>query len=220
MLILLIEDDSLIGDGLRRGLIKSGMSVDWFQSGHEGQLALQDGSYDAVVLDLGLPEIDGMDILSFWRKQGLMTPVLILTARDAVPDRISGLNAGAVDYLAKPFSLDEVVARLNALMRRSKGFAQATLDYGGLSLHTENRTATLHGENLDLTAREYMLLELLLMNRKRILTRAQIEDKLYGWNDEIESNAVEVYIHHLRRKIGSGFIITKRGLGYMLGDEP
>lgn len=220
MLILLLEDDSLIGDGIQRGLKKSGMSVDWFRSGKEGYFALSSADYDAVILDLGLPEMDGMDILSAWRKEGLTTPVLILTARDALPDRLSGLNAGADDYLIKPFSLDEVVARLQALVRRSRGFAQASLDYGALSLQMEQRTATLHGQPLDLTAREYTLLELFLMNRQRILTRAQIEDKLYGWSDEIESNAIEVYIHHLRKKIGNKFIITKRGLGYLLGDAP
>ncbi len=220
MRILLIEDDPLIGDGIATGLPKLGMAVDWFRSGKTGLAALESAPYDAVILDLGLPEIDGMDILARWRQKQLHTPVLILTARDALENRVAGLNAGADDYLIKPFSLDEVAARLNALVRRSQGFSQATLDFGALSLDTAAKVAMLGGEPLDLTAREYMLLELLLMQRGRILTRAQIEDKLYGWDQEVESNAIEVHIHHLRKKIGNRFILTKRGLGYMLGDEP
>lgn len=220
MRILLIEDDPLIGDGLAAGLPKLGMTVDWFRSGKTGMAALKEAPYDAVVLDLGLPEVDGMDILAAWRREKRHTPVLILTARDALENRLAGLNAGADDYLAKPFSLDEVAARLNALVRRSRGFSHATLDYGALSLDTVAKSALLHGRTLDLTAREYMLLELLLLQRGRVLTRAQIEDKLYGWDQEVESNAIEVYIHKLRKKIGARFILTRRGLGYVLGDKP
>lgn len=220
MRILLIEDDALIGDGIVVGLTKSGMTVDWFQSGRQGLSALENATYDAVILDLGLPEIDGMDILAHWRKKEINTPVLILTARDAIENRVLGLNAGADDYLAKPFALDEVIARVNALIRRSCGFTHPTLDYGNLSLDTVNKTASLKGEMLNLTAREYILLELFLMRPNRILTRSQIEDSLYGWDQEIESNAVEVHIHHLRKKISNDFIVTKRGLGYALGVKP
>ncbi len=220
MRILLIEDDPLIGDGIAAGLPKFGMTIDWFRSGKEGEAALECAPYDAVILDLGLPQIDGMDILSHWRKKGLQTPVLILTARDTLEDKLQGLNSGADDYLSKPFSLDEVAARLNALVRRSHGFSHALLTHGRLSLDTAAKTAKLGDETLELTAREYVLLELLLMQRGRIITRAQIEDKLYGWDQEIDSNAVEVYIHRLRKKLGNDFILTKRRLGYVLGEMP
>ena len=220
MRILLIEDDPQIGDGLHHGLSKHGFTVDWFQNGKHGKDALSLAPYDAVVLDLGLPQIDGMSILEDWRQHQLDTPVLILTARDALPDRLAGLNSGADDYLCKPFALDEVVARLLALVRRSKGRAIAHLNYGNLSLDTTAKTVTLHGNPLTLTQREYLLLELMLSQPKHILSRAQMEDKLYGWDQEVESNAIEVHIHNLRKKIGKNFIITKRGLGYQIGEMP
>ena len=220
MRILLIEDDPQIGDGLHHGLSKHGFTVDWFQNGKHGKDALSLAPYDAVVLDLGLPQIDGMRILADWRQHQLDTPVLILTARDALPDRLAGLNSGADDYLCKPFALDEVVARLLALVRRSKGRAIAHLNYGNLSLDTTTKTVTLHGNPLTLTQREYLLLELMLSQPKHILSRAQMEDKLYGWDQEVESNAIEVHIHNLRKKIGKNFIITKRGLGYQIGEMP
>lgn len=220
MRILLIEDDPQIGDGLHHGLSKHGFTVDWFQNGKHGKDALSLAPYDAVVLDLGLPQIDGMSILADWRQHQLDTPVLILTARDALPDRLAGLNSGADDYLCKPFALDEVVARLLALVRRSKGRAIAHLNYGNLSLDTTAKTVTLHGNPLTLTQREYLLLELMLSQPKHILSRAQMEDKLYGWDQEVESNAIEVHIHNLRKKIGKNFIITKRGLGYQIGEMP
>ena len=220
MCILLIEDDPQIGDGLHHGLSKHGFTVDWFQNGKHGKDALSLAPYDAVVLDLGLPQIDGMSILADWRQHQLDTPVLILTARDALPDRLAGLNSGADDYLCKPFALDEVVARLLALVRRSKGRAIAHLNYGNLSLDTTAKTVTLHGNPLTLTQREYLLLELMLSQPKHILSRAQMEDKLYGWDQEVESNAIEVHIHNLRKKIGKNFIITKRGLGYQIGEMP
>ena len=220
MRILLIEDDPQIGDGLHHGLSKHGFTVDWFQNGKHGKDALSLAPYDVVVLDLGLPQIDGMSILADWRQHQLDTPVLILTARDALPDRLAGLNSGADDYLCKPFALDEVVARLLALVRRSKGRAIAHLNYGNLSLDTTAKTVTLHGNPLTLTQREYLLLELMLSQPKHILSRAQMEDKLYGWDQEVESNAIEVHIHNLRKKIGKNFIITKRGLGYQIGEMP
>lgn len=220
MRILLIEDDPQIGDGLHHGLSKHGFTVDWFQNGKHGKDALSLAPYDAVVLDLGLPQMDGMSILADWRQHQLDTPVLILTARDALPDRLAGLNSGADDYLCKPFALDEVVARLLALVRRSKGRAIAHLNYGNLSLDTTAKTVTLHGNPLTLTQREYLLLELMLSQPKHILSRAQMEDKLYGWDQEVESNAIEVHIHNLRKKIGKNFIITKRGLGYQIGEMP
>ena len=220
MRILLIEDDIHIGDGLYRGLGKHGMTVDWFKTGRHGQDAMQAAPYDAAVLDLGLPDIDGMDILAYWRRYGCNTPVLVLTARDALPDRLAGLNSGADDYLCKPFALDEVAVRLAVLVRRSQGRAAAEIVYGNLKVDTAAKTVTLHGQLLPLTQREYMLLELLLAQPTHLLSRAQIEDKLYGWSQEVESNAVEVHIHHLRKKIGSKFIQTQRGLGYRLGEKP
>ncbi len=220
MRILLVEDDVHIGDGLSNGLHKLGMAVDWFRDGKEGAAALPSAPYDAVVLDLGLPHIDGLDILQQWRQAKLDTPVLILTARDAIPDRVAGLNSGADDYLCKPFALDEVSARLQALVRRAQGRASSKLCYGALELDVAAKNAFLHGDLLPLTAREWTLLEMLLAHPQHIISRAQIEDKLYSWDQEVESNAVEVHIHHLRKKIGSEFIKTHRGLGYQLGEMP
>lgn len=218
MRILLVEDDRLIGDGLQAGLGKLGFSVDWFTGGTQGMQALSAAPYDAVVLDLSLPEIDGLQILRQWRQQGQDEPVLILTARDALEQRVSGLQQGADDYLCKPFALSEVAARLQALIRRRHGQLQPTLQHGGLVLDPAAHTATLHGEALPLKARELALLELFLLNNCRILTRAQLEEKLYGWEDDVSSNAVEVHIHHLRKKLGSGFIRTVHGVGYALGE--
>ena len=220
MRILLIEDDPHIGDGIAAGLKKLGMAVDWFSDGLEGLAAPKTAPYDAAVLDLGLPHIDGMDILQRWRRDGLSLPVLVLTARDALPDRLAGLNGGADDYLCKPFALEEVAARLNVLVRRSQGRSNSGLAFGKLTLDTAAQTATLDGKPLDLTAREWRLLEMLVSNPKNIVSRAQIEDKLYGWDQEVDSNAVEVHIHNLRKKVGAAVIKTKRGLGYMLGEEP
>ena len=220
MRILLIEDDSQIGDGLYHGLTKHGFVVDWFTQGSHGRDALGLAPYDAVVLDLGLPQIDGLSILKQWRQEGKDTPVLILTARDALPDRLAGLHGGADDYLCKPFALDEVAARLLALVRRSKGHTSAQLTYGNLSIDSSAKTASLHQIPLTLTQREFLFLELLLLQPNHILSRAQIEDKLYSWDQEVESNAVEVHIHNLRKKIGKNFILTKRGLGYQLGEKP
>lgn len=220
MRILLIEDDPQIGDGLNRGLQKLNMAVDWFRDGLQGASALEIAPYDAVVLDLGLPNIDGLDILKQWRSKKIDTPVLILTARDAITDRVSGLNHGADDYLCKPFALDEVAARLQALVRRRQGQTSSKLVYGALELDTAAQSATLHGEELSLTSREWALLQMLVSRPKHIISRAQIEEKLYSWDQEVESNAVEVYIHHLRKKIGNEFIKTRRGLGYQLGKAP
>lgn len=220
MRILLLEDDPHIGDGLQRGLQKLGMAVDWFRDGTHGAAALGSAPYDAVLLDLGLPGMDGLHVLRQWRQQGQQQPVLILTARDAVEQRVQGLNAGADDYLCKPFALDEVAARLHALTRRSQGRTRNLLSHGQLSLDTSARTATLRGQPLPLTAREWTLLEILLSHPRHIVSRAQLEDKLYGWDQEVDSNAVEVHIHHLRKKLGARFIHTWRGLGYQLGDAP
>lgn len=220
MRILLIEDDPQIGDGLFHGLKKLGFVVDWFRDGRQGRDALSSAPFDAVVLDLGLPGVDGLDILRGWREQRRDTPVLILTARDALPDRVAGLNQGADDYLCKPFSLDEVTARLLALIRRSQGRSGAMLVHGALSLDTVARTVSLQDEPIALSQREYMLLELLLSRPRNIFSRAQIEDRLYGWDQEVESNTVEVHVHNLRKKLGKDLILTRRGLGYQIGNPP
>ncbi|MCL6326110.1 quorum sensing response regulator transcription factor QseB [Pectobacterium polaris] len=220
MRILLIEDDRLIGDGLKAGLNKLGFNIDWFMEGKAGAAALKSAPYDAVVLDLSLPGMDGMDILRQWRQAGHDEPVLILTARDALEQRVEGLQRGADDYLCKPFALTEVAARLQALIRRRHGQLQPTLTHGAVSLEPGSRSVTLNNEPLILKSRELALLELFLLNPNRILTRAQLEEKLYGWDDDVSSNAVEVHIHHLRKKLGSGFIRTVHGVGYILGEAP
>lgn len=218
MRILLIEDDRLIGDGIKTGLSKMGFSVDWFTGGREGKEALYSAPYDAVILDLTLPGIDGRDILRGWRENGKREPVLILTARDALAERVEGLRLGADDYLCKPFALIEVAARLEALIRRASGQASNELHHGKVILDPGKRVATLAGEPLPLKPKEFALLELLMRNVGRVLPRKLIEEKLYTWDEEVTSNAVEVHIHHLRRKLGSGFIRTVHGIGYTLGE--
>ncbi|MCO6527131.1 response regulator [Snodgrassella sp.] len=220
MRILILEDDSDIADGLNAGLNQHGMVCDIFASGRLSEQALSAAPYDAVILDLSLAETDGMEVLQHWRNQGINTPVLILTARDALPDRLAGLNAGADDYLGKPFALDEVIARLHALIRRSQGISHAEISFGQLSINLNSCSASLHGQPLNLTQREWLLLQLLVTHPQQVFSRAQIEDKLYNWEQEVESNAVEVHVHHLRKKIGTTIIRTRRGLGYQLGEVP
>ena len=217
MRILLVEDDKLIGDGIKAGLTKLGFSLDWFTEGETGRAALYSAPYDAVVLDLTLPGIDGLQILREWREQGRSEPVLILTARDALNQRVEGLRLGADDYLCKPFALIEVAARLEALVRRSHGQARSELRHG-VTLDPSRLVASLNGETLVLKPKEFALLELLMRNAGRVLPRKLIEEKLYTWDDEVSSNAVEVHVHHLRRKLGSDFIRTVHGIGYTLGD--
>ncbi len=217
MRILLIEDDTLIGDGLKVGLTKLGFSVDWFVSGEAGFQALTAAPWDAVVLDLSLPERDGLDILRQWRQQGQDVPVLILTARDALDQRVQGLQLGADDYLCKPFALTEVAARLQALIRRRHGQLQPELKHGKVVMAPGSHSVQCDGEAVSLKSRELALLELFLRNPGRVLTRSQLEEKLYSWDEDVSSNAVEVHIHHLRKKLGSQFIRTVHGVGYTLG---
>lgn len=219
MRILLVEDDKLIGDGLKTGLGKMGFTVDWFTRGEEGKIALDIAPYDAVILDLTLPGIDGLDILRAWREKSHHEPVLILTARDALSQRVEGLRLGADDYLCKPFALIEVAARLEALIRRAHGQPSNELRHGAVTLDPGKLTATLNGEPLALKPKEFALLELLLRNSGRVLPRKLIEEKLYSWDDDVTSNAVEVHVHHLRRKLGSEFIRTVHGIGYTLGAQ-
>ncbi|EFE96225.1 quorum sensing response regulator transcription factor QseB [Serratia odorifera] len=218
MRILLIEDDKIIGDGINVGLTKLGFNLDWFTDGVIGRQALTSAPYDAVILDLSLPGIDGLDLLREWREAGHDVPVLILTARDALEQRVSGLQNGADDYLCKPFALAEVAARLQALIRRRHGQLTPQLVHGKLVFDTAARSVCLNGEPVILTPRELAVLELLLNNKGRVLARPLIQEKLYNWDDEVSSNAVEVHIHHLRRKLGNGVIRTVHGVGYTLGD--
>jgi two-component system response regulator QseB len=218
MRILLIEDDTLIGDGLKTGLSKMGFSIDWFTEGRQGKEALYSAPYDAVILDLTLPGIDGRDILREWRANGKQEPVLILTARDALAERVEGLRLGADDYLCKPFALIEVAARLEALVRRASGQASNILRHGQVTLDPGALVATAAGEPLSLKPKEFALLELLMRNKGRVLPRKLIEEKLYTWDENVSSNAIEVHVHHLRRKLGSDFIRTVHGIGYTLGD--
>lgn len=218
MRILLIEDDRQIGDGLQAGLQALGFACDWVVDGKLGLAAITAANYDAVVLDLGLPGMDGLDILAQWRRQGRREPVLLLTARDAVDDRIRGLDSGADDYLVKPFALGEVAARLRALLRRQQGTATNLLAHGAVSLDPAAKRVLLAGQEVLLSAREMAVLEVLLRNKGHIVSRERLEEKLYDWAHEVESNAIEVHIHHLRKKLGNDFIKTRRGLGYTLND--
>ena len=217
MRILLIEDDPLIGDGIKIGLTKSGFSVDWFTDGKTGLDAVKSALYDAVVLDLTLPKMDGLEILQRWRKDNQDVPVLILTARDTLDERIIGLQRGADDYLCKPFALAEVVARLQALIRRRYGHTNPIIEHSLVKFDPNQRKVTLKNEEISLTSREYNLLELFMHNKDRVLSRSFIEEKLYTWDDEVSSNALEVHIYNLRQKLGKQFIKTVHGVGYALG---
>lgn len=217
MRILLVEDDKLIGDGIKAGLSKMGFSIDWFTAGLEGKNALYSAPTTRQFL-ISLFGVDGLDILREWRDKGRHEPVLILTARDALSQRVEGLRLGADDYLCKPFALIEVAARLEALIRRAHGQSSSELRHGKVRLDPNRLTASLDGESLTLKPKEFALLELLLRNAGRVLPRKLIEEKLYNWDDEVSSNAVEVHVHHLRRKLGSEFIRTVHGIGYTTGD--
>lgn len=216
MKILLVEDDQLLGDGIAAGLIQAGFTVDWVLDGQQADTALLTNSYDAVVLDLGLPKRSGMDVLKRARAQGKELPILILTAYSAVEHRVAGLDAGADDYLAKPFDLTELQARLRALLRRSKGYADAVIRQGELSLDPASHTVLFAGQPVDVSAREFKILHSLLLNAGQVMSKAQLEEQLYGWGDEIESNTIEVFVHHLRRKLNPQLILTVRGVGYMI----
>lgn len=216
MRILLVEDDPQLGDGLMVGLRQTGFAVDWVKDGLAADLALSTESYGLVVLDLGLPKLSGMDLLRRLRSRGQDLPVLILTARDGLADKIAGLDGGADDYLVKPIDLDELAARVRAISRRAAGRAMPVLQHGELILDPAARQVTLAGTPVELSSREFSLLQALLENAGRVMTRAQLESSIYGWHDEPDSNALEVHIHHLRRKLGSELIRTLRGVGYTI----
>jgi len=219
MRILLVEDDTLLGDGVRAGLAQSGFNVDWVRDGIAGELALKTGEYAGVVLDLGLPRLSGLELLQRLRNSGNKVPVLILTARDAVEDRIRGLDGGADDYLVKPFDLHELAARLRALVRRASGEAAPKLRVGDIELDPAARCVHFRGQPVELSLREFALLQELMLNAGRVLSREQLAQRLYAWGEEIESNAIEVHVHHLRRKLAPELLRTVRGVGYMLPRE-
>ncbi|WP_412479678.1 response regulator [Azonexus sp. IMCC34839] len=216
MRILLVEDDPQLGDGLCVGLRQAGFAVDWLRDGHAADQALQSESFDFVVLDLGLPRLAGMEVLRNARRRDQAMPILILTARDATGDKVAGLDAGADDYLVKPIDLDELTARIRALTRRSAGRAAPVLTHGDVVVDPAAHRVTLAGEPVELSGREFSLLQLLIENAGRVLSRSQLEQSLYGWHDEPDSNALEVHIHHLRKKLGSELIRTLRGVGYTI----
>jgi len=214
--LLLIEDDVALGEGIHQALAREGYTVDWLQDGSSALHALLSETFDAVVLDLGLPRMDGLEVLRRLRDSGATVPVLILTARDATEDRIAGLDAGADDYLIKPFDLAELKARLRALLRRSAGRARVVIEHAGICLDPSTQHVSYHGQPVLLTPKEYQLLHELLSPPGRVMTRDQLMQLLYGWNEEAESNTLEVHIHHLRKKFTSDLIRTIRGVGYLV----
>jgi len=219
MRILLVEDDAMIGESVADGLKAEGYAVDWVRDGKEAEVAVSATPYSLVVLDLGLPRRDGIDVLKGIRERRIDVPVLVMTARDTVRDRIKGLDAGADDYLIKPFDLDELTARARALMRRAAGRSEPVIERGLLSINPATREVTWRGESMALSAREYALLAALAERPGLVLSRAQLEEKLYGWNEAVGSNAVEVHIHNVRKKLGEGVIRNVRGMGYTLAAE-
>lgn len=221
MRLLLVEDDPMIGESMQRGLKKSGLAVDWVRDGKLAELALGNGVYDLMILDLGLPHKGGLELLGQLRQQGNDLPVLIVTARDAVDDKVAGLNCGADDYLVKPFDFNELNARVNAVMRRRAGRGNPVMIYGALTLDPIAHQVTYRGESVGLSAKEFALLHALMTVPGAVLSRAELEEALYGWEEEVGSNAVEVHIHNLRTKLGSHAILNIRGAGYrvsMLND--
>lgn len=219
MRILIIEDDAALRDGLKVGLSLAGFTTDAIETCDEANAVLIGHSFDAIVLDLMLPDGSGLDILKALRERGDKIPVLLLTARDSVADRINGLDRGADDYLGKPFDLDEVAARLRALIRRAEGRSQSVLQWQSVTVELSSRSVEKDGVPIRLSRREFSILRALMSHPGAVLSKAQLEDKLYGWQEEVESNAVEVHIHHLRQKLGAEMIQTIRGAGYRLGGE-
>ncbi len=219
MRILLVEDDELLGDAAKAGLSQYGYTVDWLKDGESGKLALQNESFDLVVLDLGLPKLSGLGLLQQMRQAGNSTPVIILTARETIEDRVKGLDCGADDYLTKPFDMDELSARVRALIRRSTGRAESTIVYRHIELDPAAHTVTSEGEEVNVPRREFALLQKLLENSGQVLSREQLMQSVYGWEEDVDSNALEVHIHNLRKKLNATFIRTIRGVGYMIEKE-
>jgi len=212
--LLLVEDDPMIGEAIRTGLRREGFTVDWVHDGDAAERVLRTEEFDLLMLDLGLPRKDGLQVLRNLRARHESLPVLIITARDAVSDRVRGLDAGADDYLVKPFDIDELAARIRALLRRKSGRPIPEVEHLGVTLNPATHRVTQDGREVTLSPKEFALLQLLLERPGTILSRSQIEERLYGWGEEIESNAVEVHIHGLRRKLGADYIVNVRGVGY------
>lgn len=219
MRILLVEDDALLGDGVCAGLRRDDNSVDWVKNGETALSAIAETQYDCVILDIGLPKMSGLDVLQHIRESDNTVPVLILTAQDDISDRVKGLDAGADDYMIKPFEFAELCARLRALTRRTRGKASETIRYKKITIDTSAHTVEYDDRPVELTKREYTLLIEMITNQGRVLSRHHLEQKLYSWGDEIESNTIEVYIHHLRKKLYSELIKTVRGIGYIVAKE-
>lgn len=216
MRLLLVEDDTMIGESVERGLRKANYTVDWVQDGVQAELALKNDVYDMMILDLGLPRKDGLSVLSEIRKKGNDIPVLIVTARDAVDDRVAGLNCGADDYLVKPYDLSELKARINAVLRRHHGRTSPAIVWGQLTLDPVAHKISHKGELINLSSKEFSLLHALMVSPGSVLSRQELEEAIYGWGQEVESNAVEVHIHNLRHKLGSKMIVNVRGAGYRI----
>jgi two-component system response regulator QseB len=214
MRLLLVEDDAMVGKALAQGLVRAGFALDWVTDGRSAELALANGVYDLAVLDLGLPKKDGMAILATLRASGNAVPVLIASARDTVEDRIAGLEAGADDYLLKPFDLKELIARIRAILRRHSGSGSPLMKAGSIVMDPGRKSVTLNGDEIDLSAKEFAVLEALMQRPGKVLSRDELEEAVYGWKDEIGSNAIEVHLHHLRKKLGSTTIRNIRGVGY------
>jgi two-component system response regulator QseB len=216
MRVLIVEDDTMIGRALVSGLEESGYAADWVRDGTAAELALSQGAYDLALLDLGLPRKDGLDVLKSLRRTNVHVPVVVISARDSLSDRITGLDSGADDYLAKPFDLDEVLARMRAVLRRHAGRGTPEVSYGALTLDPVNRAVRFRGDEVALSAREFALLEALMRHPGDLVTREKLLDTVYGWGSELESNALEVHLHHLRRKLCPELILNVRGVGYRL----
>ncbi len=219
MKILLVEDDALIGDGVWAGLRREDNAVDWVKNGEAALSAISETQYDCIILDIGLPRVSGLEVLHKMRESNNDTPVLILTAQDDISDRVKGLDAGADDYLVKPFEFSELCARLRALTRRTRGKASESIKYKNISIDTAAHAVEYDDRAVVLSRREFALLVEMISNQGRVLSRQHLEQKLYSWGDEIESNTIEVYIHHLRKKFYSELIKTVRGIGYIIAKE-
>jgi len=219
MRLLIVEDDELLGNGLQIGLQQSGYAVDWVKDGQSAELFLGAGPYDLMILDIGLPKRSGLEVLRSLRNRGDQLPVLMLTARDTVEDKVAGLDSGADDYLVKPFDLDELTARIRALLRRRSGRSEPVIRHKDIVLDPASHVVTRAGQPVEIAPREFAVLLQLLEHRGRVLSRAQLEQNLYSWKDEVDSNAVEVHIHHLRKKLGAELIRTIRGVGYVIDKD-